>query len=210
MCIRLPRFIWIVTWLSKYYRATFTNDPQFKQRFDHEARILARLQHAYILPVHDYGYEQGYTYIVMSFVETGTLERLISPGQPLPLSKLRRIFSQLGEALDYAHTQKLVHRDIKPSNVLLDEHQNCLLTDFGIAKLVGEPTKFTQTGAILGTPLYMSPEQCSGQSLDHRSDIYSLGVMLYQMATGQVVFNALMQLHLFMPITLRPCGRHVT
>lgn len=164
-------------------------DPQFVGRFKHEAQILAKLQHPHILPVFDFGEADGYTYIVMPFVESGTLAGLLR-GQPLPVKQIRSIISQIGGALNYAHSHGLVHRDVKPSNVLIDETGNCLLTDFGIAKMVEGTAKFTSTGAVIGTPAYMSPEQGRGEKLDGRSDIYSLGIILYEMATGRVPFHA--------------------
>ncbi len=164
-------------------------DPQFVGRFNQEAKVLAKLQHPHILPVFDFGEADGYTYIVMPFVESGTLADLLR-GQPLPLKQIRSIISQIGGALHYAHTHGLVHRDVKPSNVLVDESGNCLLTDFGIAKMVEGTAKFTSTGGVIGTPAYMSPEQGRGEKLDGRSDIYSLGIMLFEMATGRVPFNA--------------------
>lgn len=167
----------------------FASDPQFVARFKQEAQVLAKLQHPHILPVFDFGEAEGYTYIVMPFIESGTLIDLLK-GQPLPLQKIRRIVSQLGDALDYAHSRGLVHRDVKPSNVLLDERGNCLLTDFGLAKIVEGSMNLTTSGAVLGTPAYMSPEQGLGQTPDGRSDIYSLGVILYEMATGRAPFKA--------------------
>ncbi len=141
------------------------------------------------MPVFDFGESEGYTYIAMPFVETGTLTDLLQ-GKPLPLAQIRSIISQVGDALDYAHTRGLVHRDVKPSNVLIDERGNCLLTDFGIAKIVEATSKFTGTGGIVGTPAYMSPEQGRGDKVDSRSDIYALGVVLFEMATGRVPFDA--------------------
>jgi len=167
----------------------FASDPQFVARFKQEAQVLAKLQHPHILPVFDFGEAEGYTYIVMPFIESGTLIDLLK-GQPLPLKQIRRVISQLGDALDYAHSRGLVHRDVKPSNVLLDERGNCLLTDFGLAKIVEGRMNLTTSGAVLGTPAYMSPEQGLGQTPDGRSDIYSLGVILYEMATGRAPFKA--------------------
>jgi serine/threonine protein kinase len=164
-------------------------DPQFVGRFEQEAKMVARLQHTNVLPVFDFGQADGYTYIVMPFVETGTLARLLAQG-PLPLPRISQVVSQVASALDYAHAKGVVHRDVKPSNVLLDQPGNCLLTDFGIAKMVEGTTSYTQTGAIVGTPAYMSPEQIRGEKLDGRSDIYSLGIILYEMATGRTPFRA--------------------
>jgi serine/threonine protein kinase/sugar lactone lactonase YvrE len=165
------------------------SDPQFTARFENEARLLARLQHPHILPVFDFGQAEGYAYFVMPLIETGTLAKVLR-GQPLPSWQICVYMSQIGRALDYAHTRGLLHRDVKPSNVLVDESGNCLLTDFGIAKLVEGAAKFTATGMLVGTPAYMSPEQGRGASLDRRSDIYSLGVILYELATGRVPFSA--------------------
>jgi multiple sugar transport system substrate-binding protein/sn-glycerol 3-phosphate transport system substrate-binding protein len=167
----------------------FAADPEFVGRFEQEAKVIAKLQHVYILPVHDYGEDEGYTFIVMPFVERGTLDERLDD-KPIPLPEIRKIISQVGDALDYAHSCGLVHRDVKPSNVLIDRRGNCLLTDFGISKMVEGTSKFTQTGAIIGTPEFMSPEQILGEELDGRSDIYSLGVLLYQLATGIPPFRA--------------------
>jgi len=167
----------------------FASDEQFIKRFEQEAKLLAQLQHPHILPVFDFGTAEGYTYIVMPLVKTGTLSSLMK-GEPLSLKQIRAIISQLGDALDYAHSRGLVHRDVKPSNVLVDERGNCLLTDFGIAKLVAGSSKITTTGGLIGTPAYMSPEQGLGQTLDGRSDLYSLGVILHELATGRAPYDA--------------------
>ncbi len=164
-------------------------DREFLARFEQEAKILASLQHPHILPVHDYGESDGFTYIVMPFIKTGTLAAVID-GHPLPLEQIRRVVSQVGDALDCAHARGLVHRDVKPSNILLDERGNCLLADFGIAKILEGADTLTATGGLVGTPKYMSPEQGMGNPIDGRSDLYSLGVVLYEMATGQVPFDA--------------------
>ncbi len=168
----------------------YARDPEFTGRFEQEAKVIAKLQHPHILPVHDYGEADSYTYIVMPLVETGTLADLVRGKPPLPLQRIRRITIQVGDALDYAHSEGLIHRDVKPSNILIDNRGNCLLTDFGIAKMVEGTKHFTQTGGIVGTPHYMSPEQGSGAELTPASDIYSLGVVLYEMATGRVPFDA--------------------
>lgn len=163
---------------------------EFITRFKREARMLAQLQHPHILPVFDYGESDGYTYIVMSFVQSGTLADLLKTRR-LSLPEIRRMMTQIGDALGYAHTRGMIHRDVKPSNVLLDERGNCLLTDFGLARMTeAVSARLTSSGAIMGTPAYMSPEQGAGTKLDGRSDIYSLGIILYEMITGQVPYSA--------------------
>lgn len=168
----------------------YARDPEFTGRFEQEAKVIAKLQHPHILPVHDFGEAESYTYIVMPLVETGTLADLLKTNPSLPLQRIRRIAIQVGDALDYAHSQGVIHRDVKPSNILIDRRGNCLLTDFGIAKMVEGTRHFTQTGGIVGTPHYMSPEQGSGGELTPASDIYSMGVVIYEMATGRVPFDA--------------------
>jgi serine/threonine protein kinase len=164
-------------------------DPQFILRFRQEAHVLAQLQNPHVLPVFDFGEAEGYAYLVMPLLSGGTLADRLQ-GQPVPLAQVRAIIAQVGDALDYAHSRGVVHRDVKPSNVLMDERGNALLSDFGIAKLVEGTQHFTQTGGIVGTPAYMSPEQGLGTKIDRRCDIYSLGVILYQMVTGRVPFEA--------------------
>lgn len=166
----------------------FAHDPTFVGRFQQEAKVIARLEHARILPVFDYGEEDGITYLVMRFLPAGTLAEQIHQG-PMDLDDIARIMTQIGEGLDYAHKRGVIHRDIKPSNIMLDESGDAYITDFGISKLVEGTAQFTGSG-IVGTPAYLSPEQGLGQAVDHRTDIYSLGVMLYQMATGHVPYSA--------------------
>jgi ligand-binding sensor domain-containing protein/tRNA A-37 threonylcarbamoyl transferase component Bud32 len=168
----------------------FTQDASFTARFTQEARTLARLEHPHILPVHDYGEQEGIAYLVMRYINAGTLKDLIAQRGALSLKEAARIFDQVGRALGYAHSQGVIHRDIKPGNILIDERGDAFLTDFGIAKLVEGTAQFTATGAVVGTPAYMSPEQGMGMPADKRSDIYALGVMLYEMVTGRVPFEA--------------------
>jgi WD40 repeat protein len=168
---------------------TYANEPGFLARFQQEARVIASLEHPHIVPVHDFGEAEGYTYLVMRYVEGGTLADELHRA-PLAIERVQRIVSQLASALDYAHARGIIHRDVKPSNVLIDQQGNCQLTDFGLAKIVENTAQLTVSGAFLGTPKYASPEQGKAEPLSGRSDIYSLGVILYEMATGRVPFEA--------------------
>ena len=162
-------------------------DETFLKRFRQEAKAIASLRHPNILIVLDYGEQEGTTYLVMEFVEAGTLTGLM--GRPMAPSQMANLIEQISGALDYAHQQGVVHRDIKPSNILLPKPDWPLLTDFGLAKIVGG-SQLTQSGTVAGTPAYMSPEQGRGEKVDQRTDIYSLGIVLYEMATGVVPFEA--------------------
>ncbi len=164
------------------------DDEQFVARFEHEAQLIARLQHPHILPVIDFGREGKHIYIVMQLVRGGSLDDRLSRG-PLPLPLAGRMLGQIASALTFAHEQGIVHRDLKPNNVLLDERDNAYLTDFGIAKMLAGTTKLTATGNVLGTPAYMAPEQWRGDPVDARTDIYALGIMLYEMVLGQLPFQ---------------------
>lgn len=172
----------------KVMAAELADDEQFVARFEHEAQLIARLQHPHILPVIDFGREDKHIYIVMQLVRGGSLDDRLSRG-PLPLPLAARMLGQIASALTFAHEQGIVHRDLKPNNVLLDERDNAYLTDFGIAKMLAGTTKLTATGNILGTPAYMAPEQWRGELVDARTDIYSLGIMLYEMVIGQLPFS---------------------
>jgi serine/threonine protein kinase len=164
---------------------------EFTQRFQQEARIIAKLEHPHILPVFDYGESGGVTYLVMRYLDAGTLRDKMENGRPLPLGEIDRLFTQLADALSYAHSYGIIHRDLKPSNALIDSQGNLFLTDFGIAKLLESASpRLTQTDAIMGTPAYISPEQAQATKVNQRSDIYSLGIILYEMVTGRVPFVA--------------------
>jgi serine/threonine protein kinase len=163
---------------------------EFTARFQQEAHIIARLEHPHILPVFDFGESDGVTYFVMRYLDAGTLKTKMEAG-PLSWNEIDRFFTQLAEALNYAHGHGIVHRDLKPANALVDEEDNLFLTDFGIAKLLESASpRLTQTDAIMGTPAYISPEQAKAETVNQRSDIYSLGIILYEMVTGSVPFVA--------------------
>ncbi|HET7465425.1 MAG TPA: serine/threonine-protein kinase [Candidatus Dormibacteraeota bacterium] len=166
----------------------FADDADFKERFQQEAIAVAGLRHPNIPVVHDYGESDGTTYIVSEYVGGGTLtDRL---GQPLPVEHTIEMLRPVASALDYAHSKGVLHRDVKPSNILIDADGRPMLADFGLAKILGaESSRLTKTGTIVGTPEYMSPEQCEGESLTPASDIYALGVVAYEMLTGRPPFT---------------------
>ena len=175
----------------KVLPSQLAESKEFAARFQQEARIIAKLEHPHILPVFDYGESNGVAYFVMRYLEAGTLKDRMEAGRPLPTQEIDRLFTQLADALSYAHGHGVIHRDLKPANALIDSQGNVFLTDFGIAKLLESASpRLTQTDAIMGTPAYISPEQAQGQPVDQRSDIYSLGIILYEMVTGSVPFVA--------------------
>jgi len=167
-------------------------DDQFVERFRLEARTIARLQHPHILPLYDYGDDDGVLYLVMAYIEGGSIHDRVRRGA-MPSLEVDRMIKQIAGALDYAHRQGVIHRDLKPDNVLLDREGHALLADFGIVKLIeGSPSgsSLTVTGGLVGTPAYMSPEQAQGLVLDNRSDLYSLGVVVFEMLTGKQPYLA--------------------
>ncbi|HSD83460.1 MAG TPA: protein kinase, partial [Anaerolineae bacterium] len=162
--------------------------PEFRERFIREARAIAQLNHPNILPIIDYGQADDLIYIVMKYVAGGTLSERLK--RPIDLATTTGLIMQTAAALDHAHQRGVVHRDVKPSNVLLDDGQWVQLADFGLAKLLAGDQALTTSGLSLGTPAYLSPEQGQGSPIDHHADIYSLGVMLYEMITGRLPFTA--------------------
>jgi serine/threonine-protein kinase len=161
----------------------------FVERFLREARAAARLKHSSIVTIYDVGQEGNKYYIVMEYLEGPTLARLIAQRGPQSSKIALPILGQLAGALDYAHGCGLVHRDVKPGNVIVSPSGHVTLTDFGVARAAQE-SRLTSTGALVGTPQYMSPEHAQGEEVDHRSDIYSLGVVAYEMLTGRTPFGA--------------------
>lgn len=168
-----------------------TQDTNFIKRFKGEAQAIANLEHSHILPVHDFGLQDDIYYLVMRYIDSGTLADLMKQDKALPVERSLQIIIDVAKALDYAHSQGIIHRDIKPSNILIDPHGDVLLSDFGLAKMITETneTRLTKTGMVVGTPDYMSPEQATDEPIDGSSDIYSLGVVLYELLTGQLPFD---------------------
>ncbi|MEO7019513.1 MAG: serine/threonine-protein kinase [Ktedonobacteraceae bacterium] len=197
--------------MARVYRATQENldrevavkvlppwyaaDRSFVDRFNLEAKMVAGLSHPNIVTIHDFNEQDGNLYIVMQLVDGGTLKQQIEamPEQPggirsMDMEEVNRIFTPLADALAYAHRKGIIHRDIKPVNVLMDQGTRPILSDFGIAKVLEGTKELTRPGAGVGTPEYMSPEQCKGEHVDGRADIYALGVMLFECLTGRTPF----------------------
>jgi serine/threonine-protein kinase len=173
----------------KVIKREFSAHPEFRARFSREARLIAKLEHEAIVPVYDFGEHDGQPFIVMRCMTGGTLTDRLANG-PLSLPDAAGIVARIADALDHAHSRGIVHRDLKPANILFDERGKAYLSDFGIAKSAEATTKLTGT-AIIGTPAYMSPEQVQAiAELDRRSDVYSLGVMVFELLTGDVPFKA--------------------
>jgi eukaryotic-like serine/threonine-protein kinase len=171
----------------KVLREDLGEDPDFVRRFAREAEALAKLDHPNIVRFYSFERQGATAFIVMDYVPGSSLQRHIAEHEgPVPLNEIGDILHQVGAALHYAHHQGYVHRDIKPGNIMLRENGEVLLSDFGIARAAESATAATLT---VGTPAYMSPEQILGRELDQRSDIYSLGVVLYEMAAGRRPFT---------------------
>ena len=162
---------------------------ELRERFVREARIVARLQHANIVTIHDIVATSDRGFIIMEFIDGRTLESLSESEGRLPLSAAIQIIAQLASALDYAHERKVVHRDVKPSNILVSSSLNVWVADFGIAKSELS-TNLTMAGGVLGAPDYMSPEQAKGDDVDARSDLFSLGCILFELVVGEKPFRS--------------------
>lgn len=163
--------------------------PQFRDRFYREVHIAAQLQHPHIVPIYDFGEQDGLPFIVMAYVACGSLADHVDASGPLPLDEVRSIVRQLATALEFAHSRNVIHRDVKPGNVLFDDSGNVYLADFGLAKLLGG-ADLTTSGALLGTPNYLAPDWGGKGDPTASVDLYALGVMTYEMLAGDVPYKA--------------------
>jgi len=192
----------------KLIHSHLSRDQEFVRRFEAEATSVAQLRHPNIVQVYDFNHEGDTYFIVFEFVPGETLQarlkRFTDAGRRLPFTEVFNISDGIGSALEYAHKRDIVHRDIKPANVMINVNEEPILTDFGIVKIVGGP-QHTATGAVVGTARYMSPEQIKGVTVDARSDIYSFGIMMYEMVAGLPPFSAdsamtVMMMHVSEPV----------
>ena len=167
---------------------SLASSEDFIQRFRREAKAIAQLNHPNIVPIYSYGEERNIIYIAMQLVEGGTLKH--EDGQVFAAANALKLLAPIARALDYAHQRCIIHRDIKPSNILLSREDWPMLADFGLARTAEASQHLTASGVSMGTPKYMSPEQGKGMSVDYRADIYSLGIVLYELVTGEAPFHA--------------------
>ena len=186
----------------------FLHDRTFAQRFSREARIVASLEHPNIVPIYASGIEAGVPWLSMRIFTGGQLATLLSGG-PLDRARAARVVREVADALDYAHARGVVHRDVKPTNILLDEAGRSYVCDFGLAHVAQGSAEWSSTGVLIGTPLYMAPERAEGAAVDRSCDIYSLGVVTYEMLTGappfrgSTVLSVLVQ-HVNAPVPVPP------
>jgi serine/threonine protein kinase len=172
----------------KILAPALTHQEGFTERFLEAAQRFATLEHPYIVPIYEYNQQDKYLYLVLKLMTGGSLgEKLGDADHPLPLSQVARLVQQIAGALQHAHDKGITHRNLKPENILLDEDDNACLMDFGVAQIITE-TKSGAMSALLGTPAYIAPEQWQASKIDHRADIYSLGVVVYKLLTGNLPF----------------------
>ena len=167
----------------------FLHEDSFAKRFEREARVVAKLEHPNIVPIYDYGIDDGIPWMAMRMLPVGTLADLLKQGR-LGRNRLVSILSHVAKALDHAHNNGVIHRDVKPSNILLDAQDLVYVADFGLARLAQASAVLTKTGMMAGTPQYMAPEQAMAKEVNRRADIYALGIVAYEMLTGAVPFTA--------------------
>jgi outer membrane protein assembly factor BamB/predicted Ser/Thr protein kinase len=184
----------------KILPSELTRNPQYVERFRREAKAVSQLDHPHIIKVYEIGEQQGLHFFAMEYLSGPTLGAALKRNGRLPVPKAVQITIDIADALDLAHSHGIIHRDVKPDNILSDESGIFKIMDFGIAR-IEEGTRLTVTGSIMGTPEYMSPEQASGVTADRRTDIYSLGVVLYELVTGRLPFKGenameILQMHL--------------
>lgn len=172
----------------KVMSPALNSDPVFSERFQREANIVGQLSHPHIVSIYDIGRHRNLNYIAMDYLAGGSVQDKMAQG--ISPDEALRITREVALALDHAHEKGYIHRDIKPENILFREDGSAVLTDFGVAKALSQASRATHAGTVVGTPHYMSPEQTRGRPVDGRADIYSLGVVLYEMLTGQVPFQA--------------------
>ncbi len=180
-----------------------SHDEKFVQRFEHEARTAAKLDHPNIIPIYSVEGKDDLHFFVMKYVTGRPLDEILESG-PMPIEATQRILWESACGLGHAHTRGIVHRDIKPANIMIDDAGRTMLTDFGISKALQSASQFTATGQVIGTPHYMSPEQAKGQEVDGRSDQYSLAVVGYRMLSGRLPFeddsvHTIIYKHIFEP-----------
>lgn len=191
----------------KALHPAFTEDPNFLARFQREARLVAKLEHPNIVPIYDFAEHEGRPYLVMKYIEGETLKARLGGG-PLSVDETVQIVTAVGAGLSYAHRQGILHRDVKPSNVILSKEGQIYLADFGLARIASAGESTLSSDMMLGTPQYISPEQALGKrDLDEGTDIYSFGVLLYEMVVGKVPYTAdtpyaIIHDHIYSPLPL--------
>jgi serine/threonine protein kinase len=194
----------------KILRPTLMKEDEYSRRFIREAQIAANLNHPNTIQIYDIGKHKNYHYIIMEYLEDSLKERMERiPGRKMPPESALNIVERIMQALDYAHFKGVIHRDIKPAHIMFRQDNTPVLVDFGLVYLLGSEDEPTKEGIIIGTALYMSPEQCRGEKVDDRSDIYSLGVVLYEMLTGRSPYISesifeLLKMHINLPVPQLP------